>query len=276
LLALAAWLSGEIAIHDLFSARRGENLARFLTHDALPHALRDTGFSLSGLATWAGGIWSDRGLEAALATLWISVLSMVLAGIAALFAMPFATRTLITDEPYLVEESRGSARGIRWRLLSGSVRFVFVLLRALPEYVWAFLLLAILGPSAWPAVLALAIHNSGILGRLGADTLENLDRGPLRALRMLGTSRSQLAALALVPIALPRLLLYFFYRYETCVREATVLGMLGVVSLGYWIQDARARQHYDELLLLVAIGAALVIAGDLVSHSSRSWVRRQR
>jgi ABC-type phosphate/phosphonate transport system permease subunit len=58
------------------------------------------------------------------------------------------------------------------------------------------------------------------------------------------------------------------------VREATVLGMLGIVSLGYWIQDARARQQYDTMLFLVLIGAALVLAGDLASTLARRWVRR--
>jgi len=81
---------------------------------------------------------------------------------------------------------------------------------------------------------------------------------------------------AVLPLALPRFLLYFFYRFETCVREATVLGMLGVVSLGYWIQEARARQTYDELLLFVGLGALLVLAADAVSIAARGWLRRAR
>ena len=60
---------------------------------------------------------------------------------------------------------------------------------------------------------------------------------------------------------------------ETCVREATVLGMLGVVSLGYWIQDARAKQYYDEMILLVAVGAAIVLVADLASALARRYVR---
>jgi ABC-type phosphate/phosphonate transport system permease subunit len=60
------------------------------------------------------------------------------------------------------------------------------------------------------------------------------------------------------------------------VREATVLGMLGVVSLGYWIQDARARQFHDEMLLLVALGAVIVLIADILSQLARSWVRRAR
>ena len=79
---------------------------------------------------------------------------------------------------------------------------------------------------------------------------------------------------AALPVALPRFLLFFFYRWETCVREATVLGMLGIVSLGFWIQDARARNFYDEMVFLILLGALLVIIGDVISTLVRAYVRR--
>ncbi|MCB1151928.1 ABC transporter permease subunit, partial [bacterium] len=123
-------------------------------------------------------------------------------------------------------------------------------------------------------VLALALHNAGILGKLGADTAENLERPALEALRAAGAGRAQIGLAAVLPLAAGRFLLYLFYRWETCVREATVLGMLALVSLGSWIQDARARNLYDEMLLAMLCGAALVIAGDLVSAGVREWVRR--
>ena len=151
---------------------------------------------------------------------------------------------------------------------------MLIFLRSIPEYVWAFLLLAMLGPNAWPAVLALALHNAGILGKLGAEVVENLEPAPLAALRGLGATRSQIVLLGILPMVLPRFLLFFFYRWETCVREATVLGMLGIVSLGYWIVDARARNHYDEMVFLVLIGAGIVLVGDLVSALARELVRR--
>ena len=58
------------------------------------------------------------------------------------------------------------------------------------------------------------------------------------------------------------------------MREATVLGMLGVVSLGYWIQDARARQFYDQMILFVMLGAVIVLVADLFSALVRSKLRR--
>ena len=62
-------------------------------------------------------------------------------------------------------------------------------------------------------------------------------------------------------------------RFETCVRESTVLGALGFVSLGHWIVQERAAGRYDEVLLLVAMGSALVVAADLTSWAIRRWVR---
>ena len=123
-------------------------------------------------------------------------------------------------------------------------------------------------------VLALALHNTGILGRLGAEVVENTETAAPAALRGLGAGRRQIALAGLLPLALGRWLLYFFYRWETCVREATVLGMLGIVSLGYALDEARVRDRYDDMLFYVLLGAVLVLVGDLVSAVARRIVRR--
>ncbi len=78
-------------------------------------------------------------------------------------------------------------------------RLFMIFARAIPEYIWAFLFLAVLGPIAWPLVLALAVHNTGILGRLGAEVVENTESPPLTALRALGATRSQMVFSALFP-----------------------------------------------------------------------------
>jgi phosphonate transport system permease protein len=265
---VAAWASGEVSVGELFTERRLANLRRFASEDALPAPLAQGGGTRELLA-WLAELWTTRGAEATAATLWIALAAIVLAGAVATPLAALGAQSLLRSDPYSPDGPAG--RG--WRLLVGATRTLCVAMRAIPEYVWAFLLLALLGPTAWAAVTALAVHNAGILGRLGADTLENVDRAAPRALRTLGASRRQLAVTALFPAALGRALLYFFYRLETCVREATVLGMLGTLSLGYWIQDARARMRYDELLLYVALGGALVLVADLVSQVARRWVR---
>jgi phosphonate transport system permease protein len=273
-----AWLSGDVPIGDLFNARRVANVERFAREEIWPHALIGRPLDLRALVAWMRDLLvAKHGASGALATLAIAVLAITLAGAWALFLVPFAARNVSARVPFdsaLSSRSDRKRAALGWRAVVAAARALLIFLRAIPEYVWAFLLLAMLGPTAWPAVLALAIHNAGILGKLGAETVENLERAPLSALRDLGAKRAQIGVFAVLPLSLSRFLLYFFYRFETCVREATVLGMLGVVSLGYWIQDARAKHFYDEMLFFVALGASMVLAGDLVSAIARRALRR--
>lgn len=271
-LVVASWLFGGFNPRHSITPRRLTNLARFL-EEVRPEPVR-AGHTADTLR-WAGDLMKSRGLKASVQTLALSVAAIVLAGAAGLVLALPAARNVATPEPFAAAAGTApSGRRLAWRLIVIATRLSFTFARAIPEYVWAFLLLAILGHQAWPAVLALALHNAGILGRLGAEVIENVDPAAPRALRDLGGSRAQVATAGLLPLVLPRFLLYFFYRWETCVREATVLGLLGFTSLGYWIADARARDRYDEMLVFILLGAALVVIGDVVSALTRSFVRR--
>ena len=270
----AAWMLGDFSLGDAFSERRLENLGRFLG-DLRPHPLQNREWDGGVAVEWVASVLSDRGLEAALTTLAISVLAILLAALLSAGPSFLAARNMASPEP-LLPSGRKPTRAARlgWTTITAVTRLTLILLRSLPEYILAFLLLAILGPTAWVPVLALAIHNAGILGKLNAETIENASPASLSALRALGAPRLQIGAIGLVPQILSRYLLYFFYRWETCVREATILGMLGVVSLGYWITDARTRGQLDIFVLLILLGALIVLLGDLVSALARRVVRR--
>ncbi|MBK7671053.1 MAG: ABC transporter permease subunit [bacterium] len=224
---------------------------------------------------WAVELWRDHDAPALLNTLAISVAAICLAGVAGAVLSLAAARNLACPRPFLPGgKPPGRLVGWSWRTLVIATRAALVALRSIPEYVWAFLLLALLGPSAWPMVLALALHNAGILGKLSAEVVENVDTRAPAALRGLGAGRLQVVLGALYPLTMPRFLLYFFYRWETCVREATVLGMLGMSSLGFLIVDARSRNRYDEMMFHIGVAAVLVIAGEIVSGLTRRLVRR--
>lgn len=273
-LVVLAWSSDGLRLTGFLTERRLANFERFLG-ELRPYPLQGKEFDASVATAWAGEVLNERGWAAAGTTLAMSVAAIVLAALVALFLTPAATRTFATPEPYLPgPRPPGRVRRFFWGLVVAVARAVLIFVRAIPEYVWAFIFLAVLGPTAWPVVLALAFHNAGILGKLTAEVVENLEPAPLAAMRGLGASRGQIATLGIFPLILPRFLLFFFYRWETCVREATVLGMLGTISLGYWIVDARARNHYDEMFFFVLIGAGIVLVGDLVSAVAREVVRR--
>ena len=271
-LVVAAWSNSARWPFALFGGQRAANLERFLERELVPYPLREGSFGPADLWNWATDLFAKKGLEATLATLAISALAILLAAACAWTLAPFAARNISTARP---AEDLGGARDSRaWRALRAAVFALFIALRALPEYILAYLLIALLGPgNAWPAVLALAIHNAGILGRLSAESVENLEPAPLQSLRTSGSRRSDLIIAAVWPLSIGRWLTYFFYRFETCVRESTALGMLGIASLGYWISDAQANHYYDEVFFFVGLSGSIVVLADFASARARRSLR---
>ncbi|RXZ45360.1 PhnE/PtxC family ABC transporter permease [Crenobacter cavernae] len=137
-----------------------------------------------------------------------------------------------------------------------AARFLLNLLRGVPDLMWAALaVLAVgLGPAA--GVLALALHTSGVLGRLFAETLENAPRAPETALIALGAGRIAAFAYGLLPQVLAQWVAYTLYRWENNIRIAAVLGIVGAGGLG--------QQLYLALALFQQQSAASVIAAMLL------------
>ena len=269
LLVLVSWSTGDFRFSDFTSERSVRNLDRFLNHDIIPKPIRDGEAGWEALPGWVGGVLDRDGWTAMGNTLWISIVAILFAAIGATCLVPGASRNIASSHPYISREHPSK----RWRSVVFLCRGLLVFFRGIPEFIWAFLFIGILGINAWPAVLALALHNMGILGRLGAETVENLPMDIPRALRVSGASRRQVFLFGIFPLVLPRMLVYFFYRWETCVREATVIGLLGISSLGYYITEAHARFKYDELLLYILLGSAFILAGDFVSAIVRKCLR---
>ena len=268
-LVLYSLAMGDFSFADIFSKQSQSRLATFweyLSEKDEPGSPRDL-------------IRVDlrsRALDATMTTLWLSIAAMFLAGLGAIVLSAFAARNLATAEPFIASQKPvTAAKRLAWGGMVWLTRGFLIIARAIPEYIWAFLLIGLFGLGAWPAVLALALHNLGSLGRLGAETVENQAPRTPAALRGLGASRSKIYLTDLVPNALPRWIVYFFYRWETCVREAVILGMLGVTSLGYYIfNEARPRDLYDVMLYFTMLGVGLVFCADLLSALIRWRLRK--
>lgn len=158
--------------------------------------------------------------------------------------------------------------------LQSVARLLLNALRAIPELVWAALMVlaADLGPNA--GTLALALHTAGVLGRLFAEALENTPTAPAEAIRLQGGSQLLAFCYGTLPNLWPQLLAYSFYRWENNIRMASVLGFVGAGGLGQMLyvnlslfQEAQASSVILAMLLLV-------LAVDSFSSWSRQrWVR---
>ncbi|NNC87116.1 MAG: ABC transporter permease subunit [Akkermansiaceae bacterium] len=267
--AAAWWTEGQWR-SDLPPEQRARNLERFLK-EIVPHPVAETGDWSKAWPWMAERLW-PKGTAGLHQTFHIGTAAILLAGLAALLAAPIAARSLARRDPLGIPGGGEAVHG--WRAGAGSLlRIGALAARSIPEYILAFLLLQVFGPTVWPLVLALAIHNSGILVRLGSEVIDNQRNGAAESMICGGAGRQAAYLGALLPECFNRFLLLLFYRWETCIREATVLGMLGVLSLGSLIDEANTRLFYDDMVFYVLLGAALVFAGDVTSDLVRRRLR---
>ena len=164
----------------------------------------------------------------------------------------------------LARRSRVKIPGIAgFRILLGAMR-------AVHELIWAWFFVAAIGLSPAAAILALAIPYAGILGRIYADILNDVPNPPLQALRASGASEAKVLLYGRLPMALPDMLSYSFYRFECAIRSAAIMGFVGVGGLGMQIQLSLSYLYYNEVWTLLFALVGLVLLVDLWS----SWVRR--
>jgi len=159
-------------------------------------------------------------------------------------------------------------------LLRAGTRLLLNLLRSIPELVWAALWVIAAGLGPFPGTLALAAHTTGVIGRLFADTLENLPPAPARALRDNGASPLAVFLYATLPQALPQMTSYTLYRWENNIRAAAVLGVVGAGGLGQMLHFHLSLFQMQEAATVVIAMLAIVAAVDALSYALRSRMGR--
>lgn len=158
----------------------------------------------------------------------------------------------------------------RSRILRSSAMGILNVFRSISELIWAILFVSAVGLGPFPGALALGMNYGGILGRLYAEAIENVDRGPIEAMEATGASRLQVILFAVFPQALPQFVTYNLYWFEVGVRSATVLGMVGAGGIGFELITSIRLFEWREVgvILLFILGMVTII--DLASTYIRS------
>jgi phosphonate transport system permease protein len=203
-----------------------------------------------------------------LQTIAISLIGTLIGmALAVVLAVP-ATSTLI----FLRGDSPGRRqvidRALRW-LLFWSTRLVLNILRSIPELVWVLICILAVGLGPFAGTIALALHTAGVLGKLYAETLEEVPFRPVEALRSLGARPIQLLLWAMWPQARPLLSSYTVLRWEMNLRASTILGLVGGGGLGQAIYNNVQLGFYNRLSTLILVIYALVLASDWIGERLR-------
>ncbi len=159
---------------------------------------------------------------------------------------------------------------------SGSVarallRFVLNVLRSIPELVWAVILLIAAGLGPFAGTLALALHTTGVLGRLFADALENQPDAAEATLRINGATPLAAFCYAALPQLLPQLMSYTLYRWENNIRAAAILGVVGAGGLGQMLKFHLSLFQMQQAATVIIAMLLMIIVVD----ASSFWLRRK-
>jgi phosphonate transport system permease protein len=164
-----------------------------------------------------------------------------------------------------------SARNITPWFLASPVRRGLEALRAIPEVVWGLILVTIAGVGPAAGTFALGLHSAGSLGRLFAESLENVRPGPVLAIASTGASPLAVASYGTIPLSLGALGVHTLFRLEWNLRQATVVGMIGAGGIGQALFEAQQLFFYRQMIAYLLITWTIVLLVDRLS----AWTRGQ-
>ncbi len=119
----------------------------------------------------------------------------------------------------------------------------------------------------------LGIHNLGILGRLMAEVIENLDEKPLRSLKALGATAPSALLYGVLPGTIPSFFAYILYRWEVCLRATVIVGLVGAGGLGRLLTEQLSSFDYKGVVTTVICFICLTFIVDLISTAVRRALR---
>ena len=164
--------------------------------------------------------------------------------------------------------TRGMAKSPR---LIPLFRRIMDVMRAVPEIVIALMLIFIMGGGPVPAMIAIAFHTSGALGKLFSEVNENASLKPVEGLQSVGASWAQRMWLGVIPQVAPNYLSYALLRFEINIRASAILGFVGAGGIGYELRNAMSwgKGQYDDAMAIFLLLFLTIVAVDQLSSVVR-------
>jgi phosphonate transport system permease protein len=205
----------------------------------------------------AGTGWFER--------LWVYLPALIetinMAAVATIFGTVFAM--------FL---SFAATRGLQvWPPLVPVARRIMDITRAFPELIIALFLIFMLGSSPVPAIIAVAFHTAGALGKLFSEVNENIDRGPLEGMTAAGASWSKRMRWAVLPQVLPNYTSYMLLRFEINIRASAILGFVGAGGIGTELRKAISWANGADIAALFV----LLFVTIMIIDQTSGYLRRR-
>jgi phosphonate transport system permease protein len=155
----------------------------------------------------------------------------------------------------------------------GALRFVtrrgFDVVRGIDSLVWAIVFVSVIGLGPFSGILAIAVNDTGVLAKLYAEAIENADADQNRGVCATGAGRLQVMRFSILPQVLPVFLTNTLYFFESNVRSATILGVVGVGGIGFYLMDHILINAWPQVAFIILLILITVSVIDAVSHRIR-------
>jgi phosphonate transport system permease protein len=200
-------------------------------------------------------------LPSLIETINIAAVSTLAGALMALVLAPLATRGLAP-----------------WPRLIPVFRRILDVLRAFPEIIIALVLIYVLGGGPVPAMIAIALHTAGALGKMFSEVAENADLKPIEGLQSVGANWTQRMWLGLFPQVAPDWFSYVLQRFEINIRASAILGFVGSGGIGYDLKIAMqwGQGRYDEVVAIFLLLFITIVVVDQVSSHFRTTLVKGR
>ena len=212
-------------------------------------------------------VFTGEFLEMVARETWRTV-AMATAGITLALVLAIPLTLLSTRVLSISALSGRMARGPYW--LRQAVRWLLILLRSIPELVWALVFVRVVGLGPTAGVLAIALTYAGMLGKVYGEILESGETHATQTLMRNGSGRLQSFFYGLLPTNAAELTSYTVYRWECAIRSSVVLGFVGAGGLGQQLDNSMKMFNGGEVASMLLVFIALVALADKVS----SWLRK--
>ena len=201
-------------------------------------------------------IYADALLETVAIAIWGTLIAVVVAVPCSLLG---AERSL-----GIIAPGRSPLqRGVRW-VLRMMARRTFDICRGFNEFVLALILVAIIGLGPFAGVVALAVHTFGVLGKVFADAIESAGTSEIEGVTASGASPPQVISYAVMPQIMPYVVSQSLLRFESNVRSASVLGIVGAGGIGFLIDAKLKSYQYPEVATMMILIILVVSAIDFL------------
>ncbi|MFN4159664.1 MAG: phosphonate ABC transporter, permease protein PhnE [Gemmobacter sp.] len=150
-----------------------------------------------------------------------------------------------------------------------AVRRVFDVVRGVDSLIWAILFVSIIGLGPFAGILAIAVNDTGVLAKLYAEAIENADAEQSRGVRATGAGRVQVIRFGIWPQVVPLFLTNTLYFFESNVRSATILGVVGAGGIGFYLMDRILINAWPQVAFIILLILITVAVIDWLSHRIR-------